>query len=236
MDGSLITKAISTSAKAVAKIPNVKLDIVGGGEERESLTELINSLLVSERVQIRGSLTQDELAHALKECDLMCLSSIERTEAFGLVILEAARMGKPALVTRVEGSGMNWLVEDGVTGWEAQPGSEQGLADALNRILSERHALRELGSRAQARFRNEFQINMVARSIHELYFGITYKNSTSNWIQRLVNRHKPYTKSLRSMISGKRLICRCLTLVRARTQQVSVDLKVKLTPKQTPSE
>ena len=64
-----------------------------------------------------------------------------------------------------------------MTGWEAQPGSEQGLADALNRILSERHALRELGSRAQARFRNEFQINMVARSIHELYFGITHKNN-----------------------------------------------------------
>ena len=59
--------------------------------------------------------------------DCLCLPSIERTEAFGVVLLEAMYFGKPALSSRLRGSGMDWIVEDGVTGLKFEPGSVDSL-------------------------------------------------------------------------------------------------------------
>lgn len=155
--------------RAVAKAPDVQLDIVGDGEERESLVQLIETLAISKRVRILGSLAQGDLEPLLSECDLVCLPSIERTEAFGLVLSEAARVGKPSLVTRVEGSGMSWVVQDGFTGWTAESGSAEDLASAIVNISKNRSELPRRGALARERFESEFQIGVVANRIQLLY-------------------------------------------------------------------
>ena len=76
--------------KALAKVPAVTLDIIGDGEERLSLSQLIQSLGLTQRVRLRGTLGPEALDAAIENCDLVCLPSIERTEAFGLVLLECA--------------------------------------------------------------------------------------------------------------------------------------------------
>ena len=158
--------------KAVAELPEVMLDIVGDGEERQALSLLIQSLGLSQRVRLRGSLAPDALNTVIKNCDLVCLPSIERTEAFGLVLLEAARAGKPALVSRVEGSGMSWVVEDGVTGWTVTPESDTALVAALDDIAENRHELVRRGALAKARFEKDFQIGSVAASVTQIYLRV----------------------------------------------------------------
>ena len=158
--------------KAVAELPEVMLDIVGDGEERQALSLLIQSLGLSQRVRLRGSLAPEALNTVIKNCDLVCLTSIERTEAFGLVLLEAARAGKPALVSRVEGSGMSWVVEDGVTGWTVTPESDTALVAALDDIAENRHELVRRGALAKARFEKDFQIGSVAASVTQLYLRV----------------------------------------------------------------
>jgi glycosyltransferase involved in cell wall biosynthesis len=101
----------------------------------------------------------------------VCLPSIERTEAFGLVLLETARAGKPALVTGVEGSGMSWVVEDGVTGWTVVPDSVTALVEALDEIAENRHELARRGALAKARFEKQFQITSVAAGVSQLYLN-----------------------------------------------------------------
>ena len=155
--------------RAVAKTPDVKLNIIGDGEERESLIALITALLVSERVRILGSLKQADLHDLLNNCDLVCLPSIERTEAFGLVLLEAARADKPSLVTCVEGSGMSWVVQDGITGWTVEPGSAEELRQVLATLSQNRSELSHRGQLARERFESEFQIAAVANRIQVLY-------------------------------------------------------------------
>lgn len=155
--------------RAVAKTPNVRLDIVGTGERHESLTSLIDALLLSERVRILGSLKQADFDNVLSTCELVCLPSIERTEAFGLVLLEAARAGKPTLVTHVAGSGMSWVVEDGVTGWVVKHSSYEALARALVDIAVNRGELVRRGTLARQRFEKNFRITEVAQSINHLY-------------------------------------------------------------------
>lgn len=155
--------------RAVAETSDVQLDIVGDGEERASLIKLIEALSLSERVRILGSIPQADLEDVLSNCDLVCLPSIERTEAFGLVLLEAARVGKPSLVTRVEGSGMSWVVQDGITGWTVESGSSEQLKTVVDTISKNRNELFHRGAIARERFENEFQIAAVANRIQALY-------------------------------------------------------------------
>ena len=159
--------------KALANVPEVILDIAGDGEERQALIHLIESLGLIERIRLKGSLTSKELESAINDCDLVCLPSIERTEAFGLVLLEAARAGKPALVSSVEGSGMSWVVENGVTGWTVIPKSSTGLVEVLNDIVVNKSELVRRGALARARFERDFQIESIATNISQLYLSIS---------------------------------------------------------------
>ena len=92
----------------------------------------------------------------LRQCDLLCLPSINRGEAFGLVLLEAMALGKPALVTRVPGSGMSWVVDAGHTGWHVEPEDPVGLARQLAEIRDQRDMLGPMGRQAQRQFRRAF--------------------------------------------------------------------------------
>ena len=161
--------------RAVAETPDAQLDIVGDGEERKSLSTLIEALSVSERVRILGSLPQADLEDVLSNCDLVCLPSVERTEAFGLVLLEAARAGKPSLVTCVKGSGMSWVVQNGITGWTVEPGSAEDLQQVLADISKNRSELSQRGQLARERFSREFQIAAVASRVQALYSQVGAK-------------------------------------------------------------
>lgn len=163
--------------KALAEVPEVTLDIVGDGEERRALSQLIGSLGLTQRVCLRGTLGPDDLDEAIEHCDLVCLPSIERTEAFGLVLLEAARAAKPALVTGIEGSGMSWVVEGGVTGWTVEPGSAEDLKQVLANISKNRAELASRGALAKARFEKDFKIASVAASVGQLYLNFSRPNA-----------------------------------------------------------
>jgi rhamnosyl/mannosyltransferase len=70
----------------------------------------------------------------MRGCELFCLPSIERTEAFGIVLLEAMAMGKPCISTSIPGSGTGWVNRDGETGVVVKPDDVEGLAAAIMKL------------------------------------------------------------------------------------------------------
>ena len=88
---------------------------------------------------------------------------------FGLVLLEAMRYGKPVVASDISGSGIGWVVEDGVTGFLVPPGDPVSLAKSL-RILFDRPDLKlQMGLSASKRFTKVFQIDRIARETILLY-------------------------------------------------------------------
>ena len=145
-----------------------QLAIVGEGAERARLERLIAELRLKARVHLIGGASDGARNFLLSQCDLVCLPSLNRAEAFGISVLEAMAMGKPALVSRLEGSGLPWLVEDGRTGWHVQPGDPAALAERINRLDAHRSEVAASGERAAARYREHFDINRVTGQIIEL--------------------------------------------------------------------
>lgn len=105
----------------------------------------------------------------MSTCDLLCLPSTQRTEAFGLVLLEGMRYEKPALATRIPVSGLTWVVQDRETGWLVPCHSAEALAETMHRIGRNRQKLQAMGKAAKQRFEADFHIDKIADWILALY-------------------------------------------------------------------
>jgi rhamnosyl/mannosyltransferase len=154
---------------ALTGLPDACLCLVGEGEQRARLETLIKSLHLEKRVLLLGHQSEPIRNGLLSTCDLVCLPSIERTEAFGLVLLEAMRYGKAVVAADIPGSGVGWVVENTKTGQLVEPGNSGMLAEALG-FLAGSPSLRDAMGRAGAtRFQEHFHIHHVARRIKTIY-------------------------------------------------------------------
>jgi rhamnosyl/mannosyltransferase len=156
-------------ALSKARRQGIDLSIVGTGELEDSLKSLVDNLELEEKVHFLGSLSDELLEQELKGCDLLCLPSLERTEAFGVVLLEAMRASKPCLVTNVDGSGMSWVVQGEETGFVVQAGDVDALANKLSEIYDNKGVLKKLGENGRRRFESEFTIEKIAAKINDIY-------------------------------------------------------------------
>src|SRR5690606_12272502 len=98
-----------------------------------------------DRVRLCTGLDDADLEATYQACDLVCLPSIDRAEAFGLVLLEAMRAARPVVASRVPGSGMSEVVVDGETGLQVPPDSPQALAQAILRLAGDPALRQRLG-------------------------------------------------------------------------------------------
>ena len=168
-------KGFTTLIRAVAQLPNVELLIAGDGESHRELAALIAESTPAgqpPRTRLLGHVSEDQKAQLLAECELFCLASRERTEAFGMVLLEAMQHGKPCLVSDLPGSGMPWLIRetgagdtvavDDVAAWRAS-------IEAARQDTSQREAWGNKGKQALA---NRFDIQHSAADITQLYIRI----------------------------------------------------------------
>ena len=159
---------------AIAKLNDVHLTIIGEGEMRADIEAQISQLGLEKRVTLAGEVSDSVLTDCINTSDLLCLPSIERTEAFGMVILEAARCKKPTIVTGVAGSGMSWVVVDKVTGWVVPDRDVTALKNCIEQIDSDRSQISAFGEAAQKRFLNNFQIDSVGGEVVALYSSIVH--------------------------------------------------------------
>jgi len=154
-------------------VPNAQLIIVGTGELEVSLRKLVEELDLTEQVILTGKLDYKILHALLKSCDIFCLSSIERTEAFGLVLLEAMAYEKPIVISKVPGSGMNWVTQDQVTALFAKKENPDDFAQQLNTLITSLKLRENLGQNGKQRLLDFFQISTISSKTLNLYHNLT---------------------------------------------------------------
>lgn len=155
--------------QAVIGLADSRTLIVGTGEHRKRLAALIETLRLQDRVALPGFQPDGDLTALLASCDVLCLPSLERTEAFGLVLLEAMRFGKPVVVSDIPGSGPGWVVHQAGQGLCVPPGDPQALAVALRQLQQDPGQRAALGQAGAAALREQFGIEPVAAAIKALY-------------------------------------------------------------------
>ena len=155
--------------RAVANLEGVQVHLIGTGDREKTLKALADELGAGDKIIFHGHLADDELAQQFASCDCVCLPSIERTEAFGLVLLEAMHFGKATIIADVPGSGMGWIVDDGVTGLKTAPADIGELTEALRFLRENRDKIAVLGRNGRSKFDQQFHIDQSTADIARLY-------------------------------------------------------------------
>ena len=139
-------KGVDVLLSAFEKVPNAELFIVGGGPMREELEAEAERMGKAGAVHFLSGLSDAQLKACYRDCDVFVLPSVARSEAFGLVQLEAMAFGRPVVNTNLP-SGVPYVSLHGKTGITVPPEDAQALADAM-RTLAEDAALREAYGKA----------------------------------------------------------------------------------------
>jgi glycosyltransferase involved in cell wall biosynthesis len=119
---------------------NFRAKIIGEGPLRESLGEEIVRLRLEEVVSLVDIVPQSELNRLYAQSYLCVLPSIE--EGFGLVLVEAQLCRRPVVGTR--SGGITDIIEDGKSGLLVPPKDHEGLAQAMQRILTDKQLAERL--------------------------------------------------------------------------------------------
>jgi rhamnosyl/mannosyltransferase len=152
---------------------NCKLVLIGDGPLRASLEREACELGVRDRVVFAGEINNAGLAPYYHAADVFVLPSIERTEAFGIVQLEAMACGKPVVNTRLA-TGVPFVSIDGLTGITVSPRDSFSLAHAITRLLDDVELRAQYGAAALRRVQSEFTAEQMAARTLELYRDILH--------------------------------------------------------------
>jgi glycosyltransferase involved in cell wall biosynthesis len=169
-------KGFETLIRAVAELPHAHLVIVGEGEERGALASLINALTPpgqAARTTLLGGVDNACKNALLSECDVFCLASCERTEAFGVAVMEAMVHGKPCLVSELHGSGLPWLVRSAKAGRTLPVGNIAAWQSAIADVSRTPEQARAWGAAGRRAVAERFGIEACARAVAEAYPCVT---------------------------------------------------------------
>lgn len=131
------------------------------------LLEVARAAGVSDRVYLAGQHDGD-LPAFYHAADVFVLPSIERSEAFGIVQIEAMAAGKPVVSTEL-GTGTSYINQDGLTGLVVPPADALALAAAIRTLLADPDRAARLGAAGRRRVQAEFTVDRMVERILVLY-------------------------------------------------------------------
>jgi glycosyltransferase involved in cell wall biosynthesis len=153
------------------KNPNVHLDIIGDGPQREFLEQLANSLKVSERVQFHGYINQniefEKYIDLLQSFDIFTILSIIDSETFGVAAVEASACGIPIVATNV--GGLPEVVDNEITGIIVPPKNAEQVAIALERLIVNKELRNEMGIKGREKVEMQYNWQNNVKQMINLY-------------------------------------------------------------------
>jgi rhamnosyl/mannosyltransferase len=161
-------KGIDVLLHALSATPDARLAIVGEGPLQGELTAQVRTLGLGERVVFLGGLSEARLLSLYKRCRFLVLPSVARSEAFGMVQLEAMASGRPVISTDLR-SGVPYVNQHGKTGLVVPPSDPVALSEAMRRLLNDEAYAQQLGRTAEQRVLREFTVDAVVDAHLDLY-------------------------------------------------------------------
>jgi 1,2-diacylglycerol 3-alpha-glucosyltransferase len=168
-------KHVDVLIEAVSKTPpelNVHLEIVGGGEVRSSLEELVRRLHMTDRVKFLGLASDEELRRAYIQADLFCMPGTAELQS--LVTLEAMSASTPVVLA--DAMALPHLVRDGENGYLFTPNDSDDLAKKITMVLELPADQREAMGQASRQMVEPHSIEGTLQTFEDLYRGARFED------------------------------------------------------------
>ncbi len=159
----ILLEAISLCVKKI----DIKLNIIGSGGEINELKALIQNLKLNDYINFKGALFDHEKFTSLKSVDALCL--VSRNEGMPGVVLEAASVGTPSIIS--EGTNMFHYINKFDSGWKLENYNSSSLCELLIKVYSEKQQnnLSQKQANAAKMVSDEFSWKEIASQLCTIY-------------------------------------------------------------------
>jgi len=155
---------------AAAALPDNCAVLIGGeGELLDHYHSMVARRGLAGKVHLLGHINDNDLASHFEACDIFCMSSTLRAEAYGVAMLEAMVMGKPMVATDITRSGVPWVNEHGKTGLNVPASDSTALSAALLQLLGDEPLRARMGRASRLRYEQDFQAERMTQQTLDLY-------------------------------------------------------------------
>lgn len=168
-------KHVDVLIEAISKTPpelNVHLEIVGGGEVRPALEELVRRLGLGDRVQFLGLASDEELRKSYIRADLFCMPGTAELQS--LVTLEAMSASTPVVLA--DAMALPHLVRDGGNGYLFTPNDSDDLAKKITQILELPADQRAAMGQVSRQMVEPHSIQGTLQTFEDLYRGAGFED------------------------------------------------------------
>lgn len=161
-------KGVDVLLRALERVPELRLDIVGTGPEAPRLRTLAQALAVTDRVRWYGEYPDEDIPRRMAEAHFLVLPSVTVEEMFGLVAVEAMAAGRPVITTDLP-SGVREVNSHDRTGLVVPLRDPEALAQAMARLAADPERRRAMGAAGRAEVAARFTRRQMAEAHIALY-------------------------------------------------------------------
>lgn len=154
--------------RAMAKLDDAVLLLGSSGPLTESLKALASDILPPGRMEFLGRIPDGQLASYYHACDVFCMPSVQPSEAFGLVQLEAMACGKPVVCCELN-NGVTYVNQHEQTGLVVPPADPTALAEVLRRLFANPAEAQRFGATGKRRAYEHFEISSMCDKTIDVY-------------------------------------------------------------------
>jgi glycosyltransferase involved in cell wall biosynthesis len=155
---------------------NIVTIIIGNGPERDNIFSLIKKNNIK-NVYLLENINDTQKNELYRKCKIFCLSSLNRQEAFGVVLLEALSFGKPLIVNEIIGSGINWVNKNKYTGLNINMNNSKHFADIVNGLVKDIEQLNKYSKNSRDRYSELFTDKLMNMKINNIYYQLLKESS-----------------------------------------------------------
>lgn len=170
-------KGVHTLVEAANQIRG-QIIIAGSGPEEQALKKQAKALGV-QNIIFTGEVDENEKSILLQNCFALVLPSHLRSEAFGMVLIEASMHGKPMVCCEIQ-SGTSYVNLHDKTGLVVEPENPMQLANACNQLFDNPYQTQKMGQAARERYETLFSGPALGKNYSELYTEIFENTKTKN--------------------------------------------------------
>lgn len=168
-------KGINFLIKAASFLPDqsIKILVIGGGNMQNDYERLAEKLNLADRVRFTGYAEKRLLVEHYNLCDIFVLPSINSSEAFGIVLIEAMACGKPVIASNLKG--VRSVVDPGVNGLLVEPKNSRDLADKIKYLFDHPEKMKLFGESGLASVAVKYRWAVITDKLEAIYHKLLKK-------------------------------------------------------------
>ncbi len=167
-----VSELLKASAKVFSQYPKTQLVLVGKGDMEKKYAEDAKALQIENNVKIINDATDEDLAEWYRKARVSVLPSINKSEAFGLVLLEAMSSATPVVASNLPG--VRNVFRNQQHGFLIKPGDAEDLAVKLALLIESPNLAERMGREAREWIDERYSWEKVGERLEAAYLRIAY--------------------------------------------------------------